>query len=205
MSADPNTQKVIVALCGCKRVGKDTVADHLVNNHGFVKRSIANPLKEMCRQAFGLCDDDVHSDAKDVPNAKLFGKTPRDVLQYVGTELMQLKLQEFMPEMGRNVWINKTIHDMTTDEGHDKFVISDVRFPHELAALRNASGFRDLISVKIERAGIDRGSHVAENSLQGVETDYTIHNDATIDELIESVEKIMMLKSDPLPMKSGTT
>ena len=33
---------MIIGLCGKKRVGKDTVADYLVNKYGFVKYSIVN-------------------------------------------------------------------------------------------------------------------------------------------------------------------
>ena len=42
---------------GSAGAGKDTAGDRLVEKHGFVKVSLADPLKRMCRDTFGFSDD----------------------------------------------------------------------------------------------------------------------------------------------------
>lgn len=48
---------MIIGLCGQAGVGKDTVADFLVKNHGFVKVALADPLKRICREVFDFSDE----------------------------------------------------------------------------------------------------------------------------------------------------
>lgn len=49
--------KMIIGLCGQAGVGKDTVADFLVKNHGFVKVALADPLKRICKEVFDFSDN----------------------------------------------------------------------------------------------------------------------------------------------------
>ena len=39
----------LIGLLGRKRVGKDTVADYLINNYNFTKHAFANPIKEVLK------------------------------------------------------------------------------------------------------------------------------------------------------------
>jgi len=48
---------MIVGLLGLAGVGKDTVADFMVKNHGFVKVAIADPLKRICKDVFDFSDE----------------------------------------------------------------------------------------------------------------------------------------------------
>ena len=48
---------MIIGIAGNAGSGKDTVADHLVKNHGFVKVSLADPLKRICREVFDFSDE----------------------------------------------------------------------------------------------------------------------------------------------------
>lgn len=47
---------VILGVCGQAGSGKDTVADMLVKEFGFVKLSFADPLKRICREVFAFSD-----------------------------------------------------------------------------------------------------------------------------------------------------
>jgi hypothetical protein len=48
---------MILGLSGFAGVGKDTVADILVRDHGFVKVAIADPLKRVARDIFDFTDE----------------------------------------------------------------------------------------------------------------------------------------------------
>jgi len=48
---------MIIGIAGNAGSGKDTVADHLVKNHGFVKVSLADPLKRIVRDVFAFTDE----------------------------------------------------------------------------------------------------------------------------------------------------
>jgi hypothetical protein len=47
---------MIIGLCGPAGSGKDTAADFLVKNHGFVKVAFADPLKRICKDVFAFTD-----------------------------------------------------------------------------------------------------------------------------------------------------
>ena len=134
----------IIAICGLKRCGKDTLADYIVSRYGFEKVKIADPLKEACKQLFGLTDAQVELDEKDVVDDK-WGVAPRQILQFVGTEMFQFKLQELLPDIGRSFWMRQLL------ETHKKgcIVISDMRFVHEYEILKAAQP--DLVVIKIVR------------------------------------------------------
>jgi hypothetical protein len=46
----------ILGIVGQSRSGKDTVADHLVSNHHYVKIALADPIKRLGREVFGFTD-----------------------------------------------------------------------------------------------------------------------------------------------------
>lgn len=48
---------MIIGLCGQAGAGKDTVADFLVKNHGFVKVALGDPLKRICKDVFDFSDE----------------------------------------------------------------------------------------------------------------------------------------------------
>jgi len=48
---------MIIGITGKKRSGKDTVASCLVENYMFVKYSLADPIKEACKDIFGFSNN----------------------------------------------------------------------------------------------------------------------------------------------------
>ena len=94
----------IVAICGPKGAGKDALADHLVSVYGYEKIKFADVLKDAVGILFGFTREQMDDgDLKEVVDIR-WGVTPRKVLQFFGTEVMQYKLQELMPNMDRNSW-----------------------------------------------------------------------------------------------------
>jgi hypothetical protein len=78
-------------------VGKDTAADLLVAEFGFLKVSLADPMKRICREVFGFTDEQLWglSEKRNEPDKRFFMAkvdgvpvylTPRKALQLLGTE-----------------------------------------------------------------------------------------------------------------------
>ncbi len=122
----------IIAICGLKRSGKDTIADYMCQNFGYTKIRIANPLKQGLKAMFGFTDDQLETDLKDVIDER-WGVEPRKVMQFVGTEVMQYKINDVLPGIGRSFWIKSLIEEHINKEKNSKqlFVIPDLRFRHE--------------------------------------------------------------------------
>lgn len=129
----------IVAICGPKRSGKDTIATFLAETHGYEHIKISKKLKDMCKCLFDFSDDQLETDSKEVVDQR-WGITPRHAMQFLGTEIMQYKINDLMPSIGRSFWIKSVIEDIRTHKDK-KYVISDLRFLHEEALLRDENAF----------------------------------------------------------------
>ena len=174
-----------IALSGKQLSGKDTVADYLCNNYGFKKESFAKPIKELAKSYFGLSHEDVYYNKPD---------KARKVLQMIGN-IGRLVDEDF--------WVDKTLreihkHDtIMKEKGKEqrRFVISDLRFKHELEKLKK-EGF---ITIRIEaprdirekRGELSNGNDISETDLDEVVMDYTFTNDSDLDKLYSLVDSIM--------------
>jgi hypothetical protein len=194
----------IIALVGFIGSGKDTVAEYLVKNHGFLRDSFATPLKQAVSAIFGwdysllegltpesrLWRDQIDSwwaDRLGIPHL-----TPRWVLQYWGTELCREKFHQ-------DIWIaslENRLKNALTD-----IVISDARFVNELGVIKNIGGhcvritrgsepeWWDLAKsansgcVDSEKKIQDLGVHASEYSWIGFNFEHTIYNTGTLTDL----------------------
>ena len=174
--------KIIIAICGFKRSGKDTLADHLVAKHGFKKASIATPLKQACKQLFALSDEQVDGDEKDICDVR-WGVSPRQILQYFGTEMMQIAIQPLLPGIRRGFWVKRLIHEILNDAANDKWVIPDLRFLHEIDMLKDA--FPNITVINVKRPGKNGvlDMHVSETEHEKIMTDATFNNHGSVCDL----------------------
>ena len=134
---------MIIGVCGLIGAGKDTIADYLVNIHQFRRESFANTLKDAVSSVFGwdrelLEGRTRHSrewrEQVDTWWAERLGMptlTPRWVLQYWGTEVVRRGFHD-------DTWIASLENKLR--KSHDDVVISDCRFPNEIAAIKRAGG-----------------------------------------------------------------
>lgn len=110
-------------------------------------------------------------------NIKEVSYTYREALQYVGTNLFRC---QFNPD----VWINSTLAKIKKAED---CIITDVRFPNEVNAIRKLGG--KVILVKRDTGLND--VHVSENALDGIiDFDYIIENNGSLEELKLKLDKI---------------
>lgn len=111
--------------------------------------------------------------------------TVRELLQRIGTEAMRKGVHE-------DVWVNSLIAEYKHNNlFQDHFVISDVRFPNEVAAIKKEGG----LVIRINRPSLKEkmySTHESEIALDNYKDwDYVIDNLDGIPELIVKVREMM--------------
>ena len=124
----------------------------------------------------------------------------REFLQKLGTEAMRDGLHT-------NVWCNALfadyvpnwkfegegieIDDVSLIKAYPNWIITDMRFPNEMKAVKERKG----ITIRVSRTGIHTPKvedlHPSETSLDDAEFDYHIDNSGTIEDLVEKVKQIL--------------
>lgn len=163
---------VLVGLSGLAGSGKSTVASVLCDDEfAFVRVKFADGLKNMLRSLLDTagcpCDEVeryVEGDLKELPTNYLSGRTPREVMLTLGTEWGR-------DMMHLNFWVNiwrRRVQSLL-DQGIS-VVVDDLRFPNELAALRQLGG----VTMRIHRETSIEVKHASERHC--LDTDYHIDN-----------------------------
>jgi hypothetical protein len=133
---------MIIGVCGLIGAGKDTIADYLVNIHEFRRESFAGTLKDAVAAVFGWDRELLEGRTKqsrawrEQPDEWWSDRlkmdiTPRWVLQYWGTEVARRNFHD-------DIWIASLENKLRKIT--DDVVISDCRFPNEIAAIKAAGG-----------------------------------------------------------------
>jgi hypothetical protein len=213
MSANiPNKMPKIIAICGAKRSGKDVLAEHLVRKYNYERVSFATPLKLAVKSLFNFDDEQVGigvdsgSNKKDIIDTN-WGITPRTALQFIGTEIMQEKIQELLPNIKKNFFantLNNYIKNKIIENEEQKFVISDLRFIHEFEMLYTISKIRkeDIVIIRVIRPYSSnshtdtedtQNTHVSELEYMNIPYDIILINNGSIDNYIEKFDKIISI------------
>lgn len=185
--------KKIIAICGAKRSGKDLLAKHIINKYGYEKISFAESLKEIVKLIFNFNDIQVGLDEcsnnndgieKDIIDDR-WGITPRKALQFIGTEVLQNKIQELIPGIKRDYFANILLSKIKNDK---YYVITDLRFLHEYEKIKNL----DVFFIRIIRpSNINNDLHSSETEYMKIPCDIEIINDGSIKDYINKFEAII--------------
>lgn len=176
---------MIIGILGKKRNGKDTSADHIVNKYGFEKISFAAPLKEIIKILFDFDDDILNSDLKDEFDEK-WNTSPRALMQYIGTDIMRIKLGEFINKSTNDIWVDICMNKIL--KSGKNYVISDVRYQNEVDAIHKNNG----IVIKVFRNIDNDDLHISETSIDNITNyDYIIDNNADYNKLYDNLDNIM--------------
>jgi len=180
---------LVLALCGRAGAGKDALADYLVTRHGFTKAKFADPLKRAACVLFDWPPEALEGPAKDQPDSRYGGVTPRALLQWLGTSVMQHSLQDVMPGVGRGFFANRLCRQLLLRAASDsilRIVISDMRFMHEYVALRRCFG-DNMCCIKITREEsalhprrIREAEHVSETEHLSIPVNLELCNDGSL-------------------------
>jgi len=197
---------MIVGLVGLIGSGKGTMGDMLISE-GFKHESFAAPLKDAAASIFYWNRDSLEGDTPEsrawrervdpwwsehlgIPNF-----TPRLALQLLGTEV-------FRNHFHQDIWILSM--EARLREEKNNVVVTDARFPNEIAMVRRAGG----VIVRVKRgddpewfdlAKINPGAmtevypdiHASEYSWCSVTPNYVIRNDGTVEELERVVKDLL--------------
>ena len=198
---------MIIGVCGLIGSGKDTIADYLVNVHQFRRDSFAASLKDAVSAVFGwerelLEGRTRHSrewrEQVDPWWAQRLGMadlTPRWVLQNWGTEVCRRGFHE-------DIWVAGVENKIRRSQ--DDIVISDCRFPNEVAALRRSGGH----VIRVIRGNtpewwptavtnpdlmgqLHPQVHASEWAWAGTNFDRVIPNHGTLDELYAGINDLV--------------
>ena len=177
---------MIIGLSGYARSGKDTIADYLVENHGFVKLSFATPMRESLYR--------LNPDIRDMTGlvygfqqaVNLFGWEDMKTYFPAYRGLMQRMGTEVGREMfGDDFWVEQGLKQVTPGAN---VVFSDVRYRNEALAIQKSSG--ELW--RIERPGVKAANdHTSENDLDDYKFDHSIMNYGPVEDLYKVVTTLL--------------
>jgi len=129
---------------------------------------------------------------------ELIKMTPRLLLQFIGTDL-------FRNQLHPNTWVNATMaeyklydyalarngtKEIKNIQKYPNWIISDVRFPNEVEAIKKAGGF----VIRIER-DVEKFDHFSETALDDYDDfKFVMENSGDIEALTKMWKKILLLE-----------
>ena len=203
---------MIIGICGFIGSGKDTAADYLVNFHEFRRESFASTLKDAVSSVFGWDREMLEGrtgqsrlwrEQTDLWWSERLGMpiTPRWVLQNWGTNVLRAHFHD-------DIWIASLENKLRSSK--DSIVISDCRFPNEIAGLK-AQGAKVIwvqrgitphwysIAEQANRGDAkaaqwlaDNNIHASEYSWAGTPFDHVVDNNGTIDNLYSQLKSLVV-------------
>lgn len=207
----------LIAISGFMGSGKDTVADYLIKNYNFKKESLAFSLKDATSYIFNWPRDLLEGNTaesriwRETPDEwwserlEIENFTPRLALQLLGTEV-------FRNSFHTNIWVYSLESRLRDIESN--IVITDCRFPNEISMIKSLGGkvvmvHRDEypewyeMAIRVNTTEPELYSefkskynvHDSEFKWIGTEFDYIIDNSGTLEDLYNSIIKMMNLFS----------
>jgi hypothetical protein len=163
---------IVVGLAGRAGSGKNYVADHYFKPHGFLPVALADHFKAtVAGRGLATYEEAFHTKPRQV----------RTLLQTEGTENGWMR-------WGPKVWpetLYTWMRHWERNWGFHKFVVTDVRFPHEITALHERGALvygvqaPERAAAYAERLTDEQRNHSSERALIGMEHlfDGLIEND----------------------------
>lgn len=210
---------MIVGIAGFIGSGKDTIADYLITFKGFKRMSYAEPLKDAIAAIFDWDREFLEGTTKYsrewrdqvdtwwAERLQIPHLTPRWVLQQWGTEVGRRAFHD-------DIWIASIENKLRNIK--DDIVISDCRFPNELKSIKRMGGITIRVSrgynppwydaaVVLNKGYYTQGYnearqvleehnvHASEYSSVGLDYNYYVENNGTVDELHRKIDSIINL------------
>lgn len=166
----PRATTQVIGFAGYAGSGKNAAAEAL----GGVVIGFADPLYAGLAAMLGVTEEQLRARAtKELPMAGI-GKSPRDLLRTLGTEWGRELVRE-------DIWIvraRQRIED-ASQAGAAIVAVCDVRFPNEVAMVRELGGQ----VWWVDRPGITCGEHVSDRAVGPEDCDLVVDNSGTVEQL----------------------
>ena len=199
-------QVIIFPISGQKRAGKDTISDYIKGQVMASRVSFADPVRDVCRAYFGWTEEWLLGKHKEDVDP-YWGISPRQAMQYLGTEVGRVGIAENYPEFksvtGDSIWIKsakknirvKSSKEYISNYGKIRaFIIPDMRFLNEYDAMKEMEneGYK-VITIGVRRDGLPSDSHASETEIRYCvdKCDFIIDNNKEISDLEDSVDEII--------------
>ena len=205
----------LIGIIGCMDSGKDTVGKIIrkYSTHRYYEiKKFADKLKDIVCLLIGCTREDLEDrEFKEkelgeewwyykLPNNSLISyldeNQPDFIKKYTLIKLTPRKLLQLLgTECGRNIihtniWINALFADykfIERTKEYPNWIITDVRFPNEVEAIRNRGG----VLIKLTRNMNTDSLHESEIHIPALYSDFTIDNeDISLEELEEKVKSL---------------
>ena len=188
---------MIIGITGAIGSGKDTIADYLIEHHGFMRLSFAGKVKDVAALVFGWDRELLEGRTKESRAWRevvdpFWGLSPRTALQRIGTEM-------FRDQIHPETWI-KTVQKQIMSAPDRNYVITDCRFENEVGAILDLGGQIWAVSRGEEpvwaaeaRAGsvCPQGIHSTDWNVYWLQNKASmkINNSSTLDDLYTAIER----------------
>ncbi len=176
------TKVKLVTFSGFSGCGKDTAAEFLIQQYGFVKIAIANPLKRLVQSKYNLTDEQLWGNLRNAKDIR-YSKSPRQIYQEEG-DLLRHK----DPLALIKLWETEIQKCFEIEE---KVICPDVRTKMELNVVHKLNGKCFLIQRKQSGAPGLIGQHSTELELPNSPElfDIIIDNNSSIENLYSELQK----------------
>lgn len=192
MSLLNHNKNIIIALCGLKRCGKDTLTEYVCNTYNFKHMKISSKLKDIIKILFDFTPEQIEGNTKETIDSR-WDITPRNAMQFVGTDVFQFKIQDLMPSVGRKFWIRSFLKDVPQNQN---IIISDMRFLHEYEELlkyTSDNNFRFMVIKIIRNINNleEKDNHISEIEYLDIPCNYIFENNGSIQDLCVKFDDIV--------------
>lgn len=102
-------------------------------NKPLIILNYTNSLKEACRHIFSFTEDQLYSNKYDSID-EYWGATPKQIIEYVGNDLLNKQLHSIIPTITENFWV-KSLDKKITDNPNVDIIITEIKTKEEIEML----------------------------------------------------------------------